>query len=111
MNAVSMPAAGPDSDVRDLDEAIGALGAWLSAGYAYQRRGGDRLELDDQVEIALNEVAWRQDSENAAEEEIERPDAYSLKWAINGLAQNTESGAFGTDIATVHAFLIQEQMT
>lgn len=93
-----------------LDDAISGLRGWRRAGEQYANRGGSILQLDYQVDAALDEVEWRRDPEYARENEIERPDKKRLAWAMAGMSAHFGDGCLGEDLQVVHAFLEQPSL-
>lgn len=94
----------------DLDGAMSGLRGWRRAGEQYANRGGSLLPLDYQVDVALDEIEWRRDPEGAEEDELERPTAQQLTWAMEGMSQHFGDAGLGEDLQIVHAFLEQPSL-
>lgn len=89
----------------ELIGAISRLRAWRRAGESHANNGGNVLQLDRQVDIALDEIDWRQDPENASEEEIQRPRKDRLQWAINGMSNHFKDEIMGKDLEVICNYL------
>lgn len=100
-----MDVNGKEITSEQLDEAVHNLRFWREAGEGYANRGGQLEELDHQVDVALEELAWRRDPIEAEADEIERPTLRRFVWAMKGLKANKDTGNFGDDIKVVHAWL------
>lgn len=65
------------------------------------------MQLDYQVDVALEEIEWQRDPDSAHDEEIERPSAERLAWAMSGIRDNFNLDCMGEDLKVVHEFLEQ----
>jgi hypothetical protein len=89
----------------ELIGAISRLRGWRRAGENHANSGGSILQLDRQVDIALDEIDWRQDPENASEEEIQRPAKDRLEWAMEGMANHFKDDIMGRDLEVICHYL------
>lgn len=95
-------------DPDKLDDAICGLRGWRSAGEQYANRGGRLMQLDYQVDVALDEIEYRRDPDASPDDlGFERPDEKRLTWAMDGMREHFDDGCLGEDLQVVHDYLEQ----
>lgn len=102
----------------ELSDAVCGLRGWREAGEQAANRGNPRalLTLDAMVQIALDELEWREMKRRKfslylLEGVDERPTKRQLAWALEGIAAHCDFNRdddFGSDLRTVHAALTEK---